>query len=213
MFLDKLVVLVSLFDSGILIFLLSLAHNTTSLHNIIIDVPLDRLAHACNFFLRAWFDFSLDFFASCFLISKTFLLSFIQAVTDNILRFKISKRDFFRFDKIFHTLSELWSGLVSVSSICEIILCLFWGPFNYIVDRSEVIVEIFKFILHVFQLSIAHSLALLLCHLHTPKVFKLIFLNHFCMLVCFRTLIYAHVDLFGFISDFFHKLLHQVRFA
>jgi hypothetical protein len=121
MFLDKLIILMSLLDPWVLVFLLSLSHNTTSLHDIIIDVPLDRLAHPFNLSLISRFNLAINFFACGFLVSKSLFLSFIKAIADNVFRLKVSKRNFFGFDELLHTFSKLRCGLVPLSSVCEII--------------------------------------------------------------------------------------------
>ena len=86
MLLYELLVLVSLLDSGVFVLLLSFADDTTSLHDVIVDVALDRFSHASHISLLAVFDLLLNFFPGCFLISLSFLLALIEAVTFHIFR-------------------------------------------------------------------------------------------------------------------------------
>ena len=111
----------SILDPWVLVFLLSLSHNNTSLHDIMIDVPLYRLAHLFNPNLLVRFNLTINFFSRGFLVSKALFLSFIKAIADNVFRLKICKRDFFGFDELVHAFSKLRCGLVPLSSVFEII--------------------------------------------------------------------------------------------
>jgi hypothetical protein len=76
--------LVSFLNPGVLVFLFSLSSDTLCLHDVVVDVSLDLVAHRLHVLLDRSFFINFLGFLTGFFISKTFFLPLIHLVTFNI---------------------------------------------------------------------------------------------------------------------------------
>lgn len=119
--LDQLVELVSLLHARVLVFLLPLANNASRLHNVVVDVPLNRLAHLIYRSLSLLLRCALHFFAGLLFVTKPVPVVFVERVALNVSSLEIGEPDLFWLDKVFHAFGKLAGSLVSFGAVYKLV--------------------------------------------------------------------------------------------
>ena len=142
MLFDELLVLVSFLNTWILIFLLSLADDTTCLHDVVIDVPCDVLIHLLDLLHLCLGELLLSSLLPCsffFAASRLLLLLML----DLLQLFFVNLLALLRLlNELLETLGELRAGSISLSRLYDLIVTSLPRPFHNALNSSEIIVQV-----------------------------------------------------------------------
>lgn len=161
--LDELLVRVSLLNTRVLIFLLALAGDTFSCHDVSVDVARDVLVHALEL---------LELGGLELLLCSKLLCCFLLAASRLFLAFLLNSRQFIFIDlftfrllnELLETLGELGACGVPLSRLdCRVLALLASAPDDAL-DRSKVVVQGLQLVLHLLEVAVLQSFLLLLGH-------------------------------------------------
>jgi len=172
--LDHLFVGSSFLDAGVRVFLLSLASDTLSFHDVPIDAPRDFTVHTLHLLQLGGLEVFLGskFAGGLFFPPARLLLALLLDLGQLLL---VNFLFLLRFlDELLETLCEFGSSSVSLGRLNCRVFVLLPSALDDALDGGEVLIKSLQLVLHLLEVAVLQSLLLFLGHGHSFECLHLL---------------------------------------